>query len=69
MFHQLSPLFGLAIAGLIVYLCYRCYDSRRPKTYCPKCGGEMLPDAQKYRYTIEWTCCECGDTFEQLRNG
>ena len=57
----------LVLVG-VFYAGYRLFLLLQPKTFCPKCGGEMTPNAQKYRYTIEWTCGECGETFEQLRN-
>lgn len=56
------------IAAIVVLIAYYQYVQNKPKTYCHKCGGEMTADATKYRYTIEWTCQECGDTVEQLRN-
>jgi predicted RNA-binding Zn-ribbon protein involved in translation (DUF1610 family) len=65
---DLSYILPSLIIVAFLYGAYRYAESRRPKTYCPKCGGEMTFDAAKYRYTVEWTCNECGETFEQLRN-
>jgi DNA-directed RNA polymerase subunit RPC12/RpoP len=56
------------LIALLCFVLYRYSESTRPKVRCQKCGGVMLPDRQKYRYTIEWKCVECGDSVEQLRS-
>jgi len=60
---------GLAVIAGLGYGAYWLVERYRPKTFCPECGDEMEADTTKYRYTVEWTCMTCGETYEQLRNG
>ena len=52
----------------IGYAIWRVANCYRIKTLCPDCGGEMDSDNTKYQYTIEWTCKNCGRSYEQLRD-
>jgi len=40
------------------------------RTYrCERCGGDLTPDAHRYKGVVVWDCQDCGDTFETLNTG
>lgn len=34
---------------------------------CVGCGGDLIRDAERYRYTIHYECETCGATYETPR--
>lgn len=65
-------MYGIMGVGLVVVAvgCWWMYSYVTAKiaTLCPKCGGELDVDAEKYRHVVVYTCQACGETYEKLRN-